>query len=350
MITAISDMPVIDFYTYPAIGRDDWRYTFQTARVRALETQMLSGAILSDMAAAEDFSQAAELLSSSEYSLSAESKNTGRFENVLLAKRDAVRQLFAELMIDEEIVFLFKSRTDFVNLRLALRRLMTEKTLGTDYGSDGNFPAEEIEKAFESQEKEYIGEFALPEYMAEAAETAILAYYQNKDIRQIDYAIDVAQNNYNLTRAGQLKGEFLLALFRIQTDLTNIRTMLRVKFSELDVHNIFLEGGYVPAEVFEDSLHMELDVTEAGFFPTPYYDIVDRGSSYLKANKSFLKAEQQCEDYFYGFLRTTSQITAGPQPVIAYLLLKEAEIRKVRFILTARKHWIDKRLILDRIS
>jgi vacuolar-type H+-ATPase subunit C/Vma6 len=43
-------------------------------------------------------------------------------------------------------------------------------------------------------------------------------------------------------------------------------------------------------------------------------------------------------------------ITAGPQPIIAFLLMKENEIRTVRLILTAKKNHLDTKLILDRIS
>ncbi len=50
------------------------------------------------------------------------------------------------------------------------------------------------------------------------------------------------------------------------------------------------------------------------------------------------------------FLKTTSQITAGHQPVVAYLLRKENEIRKIRLILNAKKNNLDTRLILDRLG
>ncbi len=69
MLAAKLKQPVIDFYTYPSIGGDDWRYTFQTALVRTLEMQMLTRAALLDMANAESFEQAADLLSGSEYAL-----------------------------------------------------------------------------------------------------------------------------------------------------------------------------------------------------------------------------------------------------------------------------------------
>jgi V/A-type H+-transporting ATPase subunit C len=86
------------------------------------------------------------------------------------------------------------------------------------------------------------------------------------------------------------------------------------------------------------------------FFATPYNRIVETGANYLASNNSFLKAEQQCEEYLTGFLKSTSVITAGPQPVIAFLLLKENEIRTVRLILTAKNNFLDTKLILDRLG
>ena len=56
------------------------------------------------------------------------------------------------------------------------------------------------------------------------------------------------------------------------------------------------------------------------------------------------------KEYLNGYLHTTNQITAGPQPVIAYLLLKENEIRTLRLILTAKKNNLNTKLILDRLG
>ena len=77
----------VDFYTYPPIGGDDWRYTFQTAQVRTLEMQMLSRATLLDMANAANFQQAADLLSGTEYVLPAGSRNFSEVENVLQQRK-----------------------------------------------------------------------------------------------------------------------------------------------------------------------------------------------------------------------------------------------------------------------
>jgi V/A-type H+-transporting ATPase subunit C len=336
---------IIDFYTYPSVGGDDWRYTFQTAQVRALELQMLTRTTLLNMANVESFEQAMDLLTGSEYALPHGIKNFAELENILQIRRSAVRGLFEELIINRPIVELFRTRDDFANLRLALRRTLTERPLGADYSNEGNVSPQIFGQVFEEENYDLF-----PDYMAEAVEQAVLAYYQNKDIRWIDYTVDKLQAEYNLKEANRLKSLFLIGLFRIQIDLTNIRTMLRLKFAESEHRNVFLKGGFIELERLEKALDIGYESQGQLFFVLPYHRVVETGANYLMSDKSFLKIEQQCDEFLTGFLRTTIQITAGPQPIIAYLLMKENEIRNVRLILTAKKNFLDTKLILDRIS
>ena len=333
-----------EYFIYPPVGEDDWRYMFQTAQVRALETQMLARATLTDMANASDFASAASSLSGTEYTVPQQAGG-GDVETGLLQRRAFVRELFADWMLDERIVEVFRSRDDFANLRLAVRRVVTDAPVGTDCSGEGNVSAEVLQEALGEQNYTM-----LPDHMREAADEAALAYYQNKDIRQIDVAIDRVQADYRLRMAEQVDGVFLSNLFRIQTDLTNIRTMLRLKFLEADQRDVFLEGGFVSLDRFRQGLDLGYEALGSLFFGTPYHQVVDAGAGYVAANGSFLKVEQACDEYLLGYLRQTTQITAGPQPIIAFLLMKEHEIRTVRLILTAKRNNLDTKLILDRIA
>ncbi len=344
----VAEQAILDFYTYPPIGGDDWRYAFETAQVRALEMQMLSRAALLDMANTESFRQAADLLSGTEYALSQGGKDFAEVEDILQQRRTEVRQLFSDFMLDEPIVEFFRTRDDFTNMRLAVRRTLTEKPLGTDYSGDGNVPPGLFEQIF-AEESEF-DRPVYPDYVRQAVEQAVLSYYQNKDIRQVDYAIDSVQAQYNLKQARLLNNLFLVNLFRIHIDLTNIRIMLRLKFTESEQRNVFLEGGFIELERFRHGAELGYEALGPLFFVTPYHRIVDTGANYLASEKSFLRIEQQCEEHLTGFLKSTVLITAGPQPIIAFLLMKENEIRSVRLILTAKKNHLDTKLIMDRIS
>jgi V/A-type H+-transporting ATPase subunit C len=348
MLAKRYEQAISDFYRYPSVGVDDYRYQYETALVRMFELQMLSRSALLDMANASDFSQSAELLASSEYALPPGRRDPEELERILEHRRTALRDLFADLMIDKPIVHLFKTRDDFANLRLALRRSMINKPIGTDYSQDGNAPPKVLEQAFTEQTYEQ-----LPDYMQQAAEQAILAYYQDKDIRRIDHAIDDFQAQYNLTKARRLDSVFLLGLFKIQIDLTNIRTMLRLKFttsqSQYYDERLFLKGGFLGLDRLKHGLELGYEALGTLFYVTPYYEVVDSGAGYLSSEKSFLRLEQRCDEYLLGFLRTTLQIATGPQPIIAYFLAKEHEIRTMRLILTAKKNHLDAQFILDRI-
>ena len=302
-MSELAEQTVLDFHTYPPVGSDDWQYAFQAAQVRTLETQMLTRPVLLDMTNAKNFEQAADLLSGSEYALPQGSKDIAQLETVLQQRRTEVRQLFSDLMLDESIVQLFKARDDFANLRLALRRSLTEKPIGTDYSPDGNIEPEQLEQLFGEQ-----GEFnsqESTEYVQQAVEQAILAYYQDKNVRQIDYQIDSFQAEYNLQTAGRLNSVFLQSLFRTKIDLANIRTMLRQKFTDSDDRNVFITGGFIESERFKNCLEQGYEALGQIFFATPYNRVVEIGANYLASNKSFLKAEQQCEEYLTGFLKSS---------------------------------------------
>ncbi len=341
----IAEQGVLDFHIYPSVGPDDWEYAFAAACARSLETQLLSHGTFLDMANAENFDAALELLSSTQYSLNPANKNFDDVEKMLIERRSEVRKTFRDLVVDPKIAELLKAREDFANMRLALRRKLTEKPLGTDYSNDGSVPVDQFEAIFE--EENYT---PLPTHMQEAIEQAVLAYYQDKDIRQIDFSLDKSHFEFRLKRATELKNSFILELFRMQIDLTNIRTMLRLKFTESQVQDVFISGGYIDSDKLKHGLDIGHEALAQLFFATPYFDIVEAGAAYLNTNNSFLKLEQKCEDHLTGFLKTTSQITAGLQPVIAYLLRAEHEIRMVRLILTAKKNGLDTKLILDRLG
>jgi V/A-type H+-transporting ATPase subunit C len=344
-MTEVLEQPVLDFYRYPTVGDDDWRYGYATAFVRALEIQMLSKTALTEMANAENFESVVEMLGSSEYATPQSGKDLAQMEEVLLSRRSAVRNLFVELMIDKDISDLMRAREDYANLRLALRRKLTDRPIGADYSTDGSIPADQFEQIFEVEDYS-----VLPLHLQETIERAVLGYYQNKDIRQIDYEVDIAQAEYRIQTAIELKNVFLLELNRMRIDLSNIRTMLRIKFAESGDRNIFLPGGYIEIERLKYGIDAGYEAIPALFFATPYYELVESGVHYLAVNKSFVKIECNCDEHLNGYLKSTVQITAGPQPVIAYFLLKEHEIRMIRFILTAKKNLLDKRLILDRIG
>ena len=338
----VSEQAVIDFYRYPPSGAEDWRYAFATARVRVLESMMLTRGTFVDIANAATFEEAMELLNGSDYAMAGVT-GFDEVESMLLARRSEVRNLFVELIEDKAIVELLCAREDFANMRLAVRRVVTERPVGTDYSDEGSVAAEDFEEIFEQENYS-----RFPEYLQEAVEKAVLGYYEAKDIREIDYSIDRFQAQYKLKKARELSSVFLESLFRIQVDLTNIRTMLRLKLAEREAKNLFLPSGFVGIDRFVHALDVGYEALAPLFFSTPYHDVIEGGVSYLTDENSFLVLEKLCEGYIVGFLRSALVIASGVQPVIAYFLLRELEIRTVRMMLAGKRNGLEARMLHDR--
>ena len=107
---------------------------------------MLPRSAFLDMANADDFHTALDMLSGSDYADMQSAATLGEAENMLLAKRRMVRNLFIDLMIDEDIAAVLRTRHDFANMRLAIRRVVTEKAIGLDYSDFGNVAVEDLEE------------------------------------------------------------------------------------------------------------------------------------------------------------------------------------------------------------
>ncbi len=342
---AIERQSAIEFNRYPPVGPEDWSYAFATARTRVLECDLLRRGQFMDMINASGFAEAAEVLTGTDYAMGAVAKSFSDVENMLLDVRSKLRGLFVDLLAGDDYIELLRAREDFANMRLAIRRVVTEKPLGVDYSNDGNVPASEFEEIFEQENYS-----RFPMYLQEGVEQAVIGYYSTKDIRWIDYGIDKAHAQYKLDKARQMNSVFLLSLFRTQIDLNNIRTMLRLKMAERDDRDRFIEGGFVDSEKLLHGLNAGYDTLGALFYPTAYVDVVEGGVSYLLSDQSFLALEKICEEHLMGFLTTTRMVSAGPQPVIAYFLMKENEIRTMRMILTGKYNGLDTKLLVDRLA
>ena len=339
----LEEQPVIHFNLYPPLGPEDWEYTFAVAQVRTLEEKMLSIAFLTEMTNASGFEAAVEMLGGTEYAISS-SAGFEEIEQLLCGIRGEVRDLFKQLTANERVVEFMMARTDFANMRLAIRRLVLEKPLGMDYCDSGNISVDEFEQVFEQEDYS-----TLPVYLQEGVDAGVLGYYKNKNVRDIDIAIDKAEAQCQLENAKEIGSVFLLELQKMYIDLNNIRTMLRVKFTQSEDTDVFMPGGYMAPARFIGCMDVGYETIPQAFLTTPYGHIVEAGAGYLRKENSFLKLEAACDEHLLGFLKTTREITAGYQPIIAYLLAKEHEIRMVRMLLTAKRNSLEPGLILDRL-
>ena len=329
--------------------REDWRYGFAVGTLSVLQTRMLESGRLTDLANSVNAEEMASRLSGTAYAPSAEA--TGLAEQLETRLRDIRREayrLVVSLSQDEALERFIQGPEDFRNAKILLRRSLIENSPELELSDLGYTGAEALEEIFEAEKYEALGET-----MAEAIGKAIASYYEDKNPRNIDVELDRGVIVYRRELAGELNNEYLLSLCGLLADLANIRSMARLKWLEEDrklLGQVYLPGGSVELSRLQSAMSSPWESIPGLFFATPYTELIEHGVAFLAANDSFLRLEKYCEDYLGEFLRASNQVVAGPEPLVAYVMNIEQEIRSVRLVFSAKQAGMAAETIRDRLT
>jgi V/A-type H+-transporting ATPase subunit C len=324
--------------------KDDTRYAYAVGRVRALETKLFTRADFSRLLEAADFPQALRLLAELGYPVSEE---TREYEPVLEAEQRAALILLDNLSEDDGLVEIFRRRYDYHNLKVLLKGKHSGQELKQATMDLGLVSVDGLAEAVVGEE---VGE--LPETLARAMAGAEVAFAESNAPQELDVAVDKEQYDFMSQVLRRLKNPFLQTWLIREVDLQNIKTFLRLRWLDENIKLLernMLPGGSLGAGFFREIREEPLDVLAQAFAMTPYGKAVAEGISQLKAKKSFAPLERICDDLLIKFLKRSREASFGAEPVIAYLLLKEFEIRAVRAVLVGKLNGLPKEKIKERL-
>jgi vacuolar-type H+-ATPase subunit C/Vma6 len=140
-----------------------------------------------------------------------------------------------------------------------------------------------------------------------------------------------------------LSNEFLTLYFTVVIDLENIRSFIRIKNlavkEKQDIatqkkmfSNIFLSNGTIKESALSDLFVETWEELIHWCASTPYQSCIEEGVVYLINRQSFLRLERLIQEYKQKILIQTRYATFGYEPLVAYYLLKDMEIRNLRKI------------------
>ncbi len=329
--------------------REDWRYAFAVGALRVLQTRLLDSSRLNDLANSISLDEMVARLAGTPYAPSTEGGTLSeKIETRLKDLRSAAYELIIPMCLDEPLKRFLQGPEDFRNLKILLRRTLIENSPELPLSDLGFINPDQLQQDFEGEKYD-----ALPPDMARAIQDAIVAYYDDKNPRNIDLAVDRGAIMYRRTLAAELNNQYLLGLCALLADLGNIRSMARLKWLEEDsklLASTFLPGGLIELSRLQGALAASWEAISAMFFATPYAQLIEHGLGSLVADDSFLHLERYCDDYLTDYLKATNQVVAGPEPLVAYLLGAEQEIRSVRLIFSAKQANLPAETIRDRLA
>lgn len=326
----------------------DTRYAYAVGRIRALETRLLPMPKLLGILVAADAPGALRMLSDTVYAQSlAEVKDESEFENSMAGELGRAYDLFRDLSLDPELTDLFRLRNDVHNLKVLLKAKYAKAQADPYLIDMGLFELGEIKEMVEKANFR-----ALPQILQEAVREAMAQFNQSRNPQMIDFALDEAMYRLFLETACACGEPFLEELFRIEIDLINIKTHVRLKIRgslREKLQEAMLPGGGLPKERFLKLFDGSLEQFAQGLMYTRYGRVISDGIDHWKEHVDLTCLEKMLDDYLLDYLKLAKYITFGLEPLIGYLLAKETEIKNIRTILVGKFNNLSKETIKERL-
>ncbi len=332
------------------MSSSDTRYAYSVARIRALENRLLDRSRIDMMLEARTAQDVIKILGETDYGpLLSEIEDEHDYEKVLVTERNQVVELLKKIAPKPEIVSVLIMKYDFHNIKVLLKAKYIDENADHLLVEAGTIDTESLKKMVE--EENYRD---LPAHIRAAVETTVAEFKQSEDPQVISFVLDKYLYKILIEVAKEQKSDFLVRYFRTQADLINISAFLRVKNLNKTrefLENVLLDSGMIEKQVFLQ-LFMEPEPADALIVRlqnTDYASIVEEGVREWVKNRSTTYFEKLADNYLLRYLQSAKLVVFGAEPLIAYLLAKEIEIKIIRMIMVSKLNGIPVEEIRERL-
>lgn len=326
---------------------DDTIYAYSVGRVRALETRLLDQGRFERMIDAASGEEALKMLTESDYAAAVtELDDVHDFEYMLSAELKNSFDLIRDISPRPEMIAPLTLRYDVHNLKV----LFKAKYLGvkTDlFIPVGSVDLNKLE--FAVNEDDYRD---LPGELRQAAESINEDFLVNRDPQVIDLILDQVLYKQLIIFAREHKSIFLEGLFVRQIDLTNLKTLVRVKRMGLDrefLKKVLLPQGSLPADRLISLIDEPLESVITALNMSEYASLVDEGVREWLEKGTASRFEKLTDDYITGYLKRGKWKAFALEPLVGYLWAKEIEVKNIRIVLVGKINKLPAEAIRERI-
>ena len=313
----------------------DTQFIYAVSRVRSSEQALLNAQDMEQLLSLPDVDACLRTLGDKGWNVDE------TVEDMLRQETEKTWAFITEICDDHTVFDILLLRNDFHNLKTQIKSTLTGVSDPANFlhpaGVDTDLiQAAIMEKNFES----------LPPFMAAAAESAFEILVGTGDGQLTDIILDRAQMEAMIS-FGKASGlPFVARYAALLVALSNLKIAVRAQKTGKTAE--FLKRALAPC----DNLDIDgLALAAAGnreslwefILRTPYSGAVEA------LNKSFSAFEKWCDDKIIAFILDVKHKPFGVEPLFAYILARENEIKMVRIVLSGIHNDLSKNSIRERL-
>ncbi len=313
------------------------QYTYQVARIHAIEASLLKLSDLEQVLGAKDETEAINILSEKGFSGSGAYKDTS---TLLKEEKEKTKKLVKSLVPDSKDFDIFLLKDDFHNLKAAIKAFISGEREGI-YSDGGSLDVELIKNAVLEKNFSY-----LPENMQKAAQEALSALAKTGDGQLADIIIDKALLDA-IFKAGKISDcETIREYAELFVALSDIKIAFRgakMNKSKEFLQRCLAKCDSLDTEKLAESASGGEDALCEFIEYTPYSECLDI------IKKSYTEFEKWCDNKIMSVILKQKTNSFTIAPIVAYYYARETELGAVRLVLSAVLNGLDENLIKERL-
>lgn len=301
-------------------------YASAVAAVKAMENYLLTHTDIEQLISARTNAEFSAVLSSK-----------GADEQEL----SQVWEMLRSYAPDSKEMEILLYRNDFHNLKAVLKALISNREPSVYFIEPSNVTLEQLSTAFREKSAE-----GLPEHLKKPAEEAYELLTRTMDGQLSDTLIDKATLRAMQEDSAKYGGEFIQRYADITAACADIKTAYRC--SKAKKSGQFLEAAICGSRELDrdDLIRAALSGLESLFSYLEMTSYADTAALLKKSTASF---EKRCDDLITELAEEARMQSFGIEPLEAYYIAKEAEIKNIRIIKGCRECGSDRDIITERM-
>jgi V/A-type H+-transporting ATPase subunit C len=327
---------------------DTTKYTYAVSRVRAVEKNMIDTSFLDRLADSKSIENVFSMLEEIDFGNLTENKiNSLDFELALEEEIKNLHSFINEITPKVEFIRALFHKNDYHNMKILLKG--NSKDDFDDLFIDlGLIPANKLKEMIVDEDLT-----SLPENLKKSVEMCQKNSSILNDPKSVDIILESMYLKELLSISTKSENKFLINLVMILVDFYNIKSWIRIKGrgkTSWDLlKKVLSDGGKIDKKVYFDYLDKELDDSIEYFKYTDYGELISQSIEAYNESGNFTVLEKMFDNYLVDYLKKAKVITFGVEPVVAYIMAKEIEIKNIRIILTGKINNIKNEIIKERL-
>ena len=323
----------------------DTDYLAISARIKAMETGLLTRERMEQVLEARSVEDAAKLLQECGYP-ELDARDPEAMDAALSAAREATLSDLADGAPDPRYIDIFKLKYDYHNIKAVLKAKAMNTSPDSMLMDMGRVPAAELQEAVLTGRLD-----ELPESLAAAAAEAAEVLDGTRDPQLSDIVLDRWCYQEMNAVAEETGSAFLAGYVRIQIDAANLRALVRTirmgKAGEF-LKTVLLEGGDIGTDAIIAAANAGGSGLADVYGPTALAAAAEAGAEALRGGP-LTAFEKLCDDAVGDYLAGAQFVPFGEAPLLGYLAARETEYTNIRILLMGRGAGLPADVIRSRL-